>query len=183
MSRNNNNVTRVRKNKDIRVRQVRLINQNGEQVGVVDTRAALQSATELGLDLVEISQNARPPVCKIMDYSKYAYDKSKKDKASKQKRKVTKTLNFNYKVDDNDLDIKINQAKKFLSKGNDVKIEMRFRGRERLHTNRMIEKMESIAQRLIEDGKASQPKLEQRSVGMMVTPRKSAAKSTPDTKK
>lgn len=172
MSRNsNNNVTRVRKNKDIRVRQVRLINQNGEQVGVVDTRAAFQSAQDLGLDLVEISPNAKPPVCKIMDYSKYAYDKSKKDRASKQKRKVTKTLNFNYKVDDHDLNIKVNQALKFLEKGNDVKIEMRFRGRERLHTDRMIERMKEISERFSEVGNSSYPKLEQRSVAIMVTPK------------
>lgn len=170
MSRNNNV---VRKNNEIRARKVRLIGENGAQFGVKDIKDALKEARSAGLDLVEIAPQASPPVCKIMDYSKYAYDKSKRDKANRQKKKVTKTINFKYKIGDNDLDIKIIQARKFLDKGNDVRIEMRFRGRESLHTDRMIDKMEDIRERIMDVGNCTKPSVEQRSVTILATPKAS----------
>lgn len=168
MSRNNNEQNSTRKNNDIRVRQVLLIDQDGNKLGVKDIQEALRLAREAGMDLVEIAPSSRPPVCKIMDYSKYAYQKSKRDRANKQKKKVTKTLNFKYKIDDHDLEIKIKQAIGFLQKGSDVKMEMRFRGRESLHTDRMIEKMSEVAAALSAEGVCSAPQVENRSVSFVV---------------
>lgn len=169
--RRNNKAEVTRKNREIRARQVRLVSAEGEQLGIRSIKDALSEAQKVGLDLVEIAPQARPPVCKIMDYSKYAYQKSKRDKANKQKKKVTKVLNFKYKIDDHDLDIKVNQAKKFLDKGNDVRIEMRFRGREALHTDRMVEKMEEVCERLLENGRPTKPSVEQRAVVITVAPK------------
>lgn len=171
MSKNNNDSRSTRKNNDIRVRQVLLIDQDGNKLGITDTQEALRSAQSLGMDLVEISPNSRPPVCKIMDYSKFAYQKSKRDRANKQKKKVTKTLNFRYKIDEHDLEIKIKQATAFLQRGDDVKIEMRFRGRESLHTDRMVAKMTEVAETLAADGicTCTNPQVENRSVSFVAT--------------
>ena len=123
----------TRRNRDIRVPEVRLIDENGEQVGVVQTRIAQDKARDAGLDLVEVSPTAKPPVCRIMDYSKYKFEKQKKEKANKTSQPKLKEIKFHSNIDDNDYSYRLEQAKKFLEKGHKVKFSMRFRGRENSH--------------------------------------------------
>lgn len=122
-------------NEQIRARQVRLIAADGEQVGVVSIQDALARAEESGLDLVEISPNAEPPVCKILDYGKYKYEQQKKAAEARKKQKVieVKELKFRPNIDDHDYNVKIKAARRFLEDGDKVKITLRFRGREMAH--------------------------------------------------
>jgi translation initiation factor IF-3 len=126
---------RVRINEYIRVPEVRLIDENGEQVGVVPTQQALDMARAQELDLVEIVPNTRPPVVKIMDFGKYQYQKAKEDQQQKAKQKKTeiKGLRIGLRTDDHDIDVRKKQAEKFLTQGNKVKIEIRLKGREKAH--------------------------------------------------
>jgi len=114
---------------------VRLIDENGEQVGVVPTEQALQLARERELDLVEIVPNTRPPVAKIMDFGKYQYQKAKEEQQQRAKQKKTevKGIRLGLRTDEHDLDVRKKQAEKFLAQGNKVKIEIRLRGREKAH--------------------------------------------------
>lgn len=123
-------------NEQIRDREVRLISEDGEQLGIVSTKEALAMAKEANLDLVKIAPSAKPPVCKIIDYGKFKYEQIKKDKEAKKKQKVTevKEIRFSPNIDDNDLNTKANMARKFLAKGDKIKVTMRFRGREMAHT-------------------------------------------------
>ena len=125
-------------NEQIRDREVRLIGPDGEQIGVVSSREAQKIADEAGLDLVKIAPNAKPPVCKVIDYGKYRYDLARKEKDAKKKQKTVelKEIRLSPNIDTNDLNTKMNAAKKFLAKGNKVKITLRFRGREMAHMNR-----------------------------------------------
>ena len=118
-------------NEQIRDREVRLIGADGEQIGVVSSREAQKIADEAGLDLVKITPNAKPPVCKVIDYGKYRYEMARKDKEAKKKQKTVelKEIRLSPNIDTNDLNTKMNAAKKFLAKGNKVKITLRFRGR------------------------------------------------------
>jgi translation initiation factor IF-3 len=145
----------LRINKLIRVPQVRLIDTDGKQIGVVTIQEALQKAEEAGLDLVEISPNAVPPVCKIVDYGKYRYNVTKKEKESKKAQHQVKVKEIKVKpnIDSHDLETKTRQAKDFLLKGNKVKITCMFRGREMAHTefgekviNRMCELLSEVSQ-------------------------------------
>ncbi len=122
-------------NEQIRARQVRLIAEDGEQVGVVSIQDALARADEAGLDLVEISPNAEPPVCKILDYGKYKYEQQKKAAEARKKQKVieVKELKFRPNIDDHDYQVKIRAARRFLEEGDKVKVTLRFRGREMAH--------------------------------------------------
>ena len=122
-------------NEQIRDREVRLIGPDGEQIGVVSSREAQKIADEAGLDLVKIAPNAKPPVCKVIDYGKYRYDLARKEKDAKKKQKTVelKEIRLSPNIDTNDLNTKMNAAKKFLAKGNKVKITLRFRGREMAH--------------------------------------------------
>lgn len=122
-------------NEQIRDREVRLIGEDGEQVGVMSARDAMKLAREAGLDLVKIAPNAKPPVCKIVDYGKYRYELARKEKEAKKKQKVTdvKEIRLSPNIDVNDLNTKANQARKFLIKGDKVKVALRFRGREMAH--------------------------------------------------
>lgn len=122
-------------NEQIRARQVRLIAEDGEQVGVVSIQDALARAEEAGLDLVEISPNAEPPVCKILDYGKYKYELQKKASEARKKQKVieVKELKFRPNIDDHDYNVKIKAARRFLEDGDKVKVTLRFRGREMAH--------------------------------------------------
>ena len=124
-------------NEQIRDREVRLIGPDGEQIGVVSSREAQKIADEAGLDLVKIAPNAKPPVCKVIDYGKYRYDLARKEKDAKKKQKTVelKEIRLSPNIDTNDLNTKMNAAKKFLAKGNKVKITLRFRGREMAHMN------------------------------------------------
>jgi translation initiation factor IF-3 len=125
----------VRVNEYIRLSPVRLIDENGQQVGVVPTDQALQMARERELDLVEIVPNSRPPVVKIMDYGKYQYQKAKEAQSQKANQKKTeiKGLRLGLKTDEHDVDVRRKQAEKFLTQGNKVKIEIRLKGREKAH--------------------------------------------------
>ena len=137
-------------NEQIRDREVRLIGENGEQLGIMAARDALKLAREAELDLVKIAPTAKPPVCKIIDYGKYRYEMSRKEKEAKKKQKVVeiKEIRMSPNIDVNDLNTKIANARKFLTKGNKVKVTVRFRGREMAHMqdNRYI--LEDFAKQL-----------------------------------
>ncbi len=122
-------------NEQIRDREVRVIGENGEQLGVMSAKEAFKLAREAELDLVKIAPTAKPPVCKIIDYGKYKYEQTRKEKEAKKKQKVTevKEIRLSPNIDANDLNTKANQARKFLSKGDKVKVALRFRGREMAH--------------------------------------------------
>lgn len=141
-------------NEQIRDKEVRLIGEEGEQLGVMPAKDAMKLAKEANLDLVKIAPTAKPPVCKIIDYGKYRYELARKEKEAKKKQKVTevKEVRLSPNIEDNDLNTKVNQARKFLEKGDRVKVSLRFRGREMAHigTSRQIldtfyEKLEDIA--------------------------------------
>ncbi len=124
-------------NEQIRDKEVRLISEEGEQLGIVPAKDALKMAKEANLDLVKIAPSAKPPVCKIIDYGKYRYELARKEKEAKKKQKITevKEIRFSPNIDDNDLNTKANMARKFLAKGDKVKVTLRFRGREMAHTS------------------------------------------------
>ncbi len=147
-------VKNVRKNNQIRVPEVRLIDENGNQVGIVPTKEALHIAQEAGLDLVEVSPTAKPPVCKVMDYGKYLYELEKKEKEAKKKQKhiEVKEVKFRYKIGEHDYQTKLRNCIKFLEKGNKVKITMFFRGREKAHVDLGEELLERIISDLSEYG-------------------------------
>ena len=158
-------------NEQIRDREVRLIGPDGEQIGVVSSREAQKIADEAGLDLVKIAPNAKPPVCKVIDYGKYRYDLARKEKDAKKKQKTVelKEIRLSPNIDTNDLNTKMNAAKKFLAKGNKVKITLRFRGREMAHMNSSKHILDDLAEQLsdiavVEKG----PKIEGRSIGMVL---------------
>ena len=119
-------------NEQIKDKKIRLIGENGEQLGIMSSKDAMKMAIEAELDLVKIAPTAKPPVCKIIDYRKYRYEQAKREKEAKKKQKVTevKEIRLSPNIDDNDLNTKANQARKFLEKGDKVKVTLRFRGRE-----------------------------------------------------
>lgn len=123
-------------NEQIRDREVRLIGESGQQLGIMSSKDAMKIAREANLDLVKIAPMANPPVCKIIDYGKFRYEQSRKEKEARKKQKTieVKEIRFSPNIDSNDLNTKVNQAKKFLSSGNKVKVSVRFRGREMTHT-------------------------------------------------
>lgn len=127
------NKDNTRTNLNIRVLSVRLIDEKGEQLGIIPTSEALKKAVDKGLDLVEVSPDAKPPVCKIMDYSKFKFEKQKKEKASKQQVQKVKEIKLRGAIADNDYEYRIKSAIEFLSKGHKVKMILRFRGREITH--------------------------------------------------
>ncbi len=139
---------RTRVNHMIRISPIRLINADNEQVGVVDTHEALRMAQEAGLDLVEVVADARPPVCKIMDYGKYKYDLSKKEQksraAGKQQELKEIRLGRSIKIDPHDVQIRVDQARRFLMAGHKVQITQRFRGREMMHKELGLERLQKI---------------------------------------
>lgn len=122
-------------NEQIRDKEIRLIGEDGEQLGIMSTREAMKLAAEAELDLVKIAPTAKPPVCKIIDYGKYKYELTRKEKEAKKKQKTVdvKEVRLSPNIDTNDLNTKVNNAKKFIQKGNKVKVTLRFRGREMAH--------------------------------------------------
>ena len=160
-------------NEQIRDKEVRVIGEDGEQLGIMSAREALQKAEEAGVDLVKIAPTAKPPVCKLVDYGKYKYELTRKEKEAKKKQRVIeiKEIRLSPNIDTNDLNTKVNAARKFLSKGDRVKITLRFRGREMAHTSLGLEVHKRFADALA--GKAvidKQPKLEGRSMMMFMSP-------------
>lgn len=143
---------RTRINEQIRTKEVRLIGVQGEQLGVVSIKEALELASENKMDLVEVAGNADPSVCRIMDYGKFRYEKEKKAKEAKKKQTkvVVKEVKFKPRIDTHDLETKINHIIKFLEKGNKVKVSLMLFGRERMHTDIGIQVLELVAKRLEE---------------------------------
>lgn len=162
-------------NGDITFPEIRLIGSQNEQLGIVSREEALRKAEEEGLDLILIAPTAKPPVCRIMDYSKFKYEQQKREKEAKKKQKVVevKEIRFSPNIDDNDLKTKANAARKFLEKGNRVKATLRFRGREMTHINEtkgiLMEFAESLADVSTIDKGA---KLEGRMMSIMLAPKK-----------
>jgi len=141
-------------NEQIRDKEIRLIGEDGEQLGIMPAKDALKLAKEANLDLVKIAPTAKPPVCKIVDYGKFRYEQARREKEAKKKQKVTdvKEIRISPNIDENDLNTKANQARKFLTKGDKVKIALRFRGREMAHMgsskailDTMFSKLEDVA--------------------------------------
>ena len=158
----------------IRDKEVRLIANDGEQLGVMSAREAQKLADEAGLDLVKISPKAKPPVCKIIDYGKYKYEQTRKEKLAKKKQKVidVKEVRMSPNIDTNDLNTKINHAKKFLAKGARVKVTLRFRGRELAHVNASKYILDDFAKALEDVATIDKkPKFEGRSMTMFLAPK------------
>ena len=152
-----------------------MIGAGGEQLGVMSPREALVLADEAGVDLVKIAPSAQPPVCKLIDYGKYRYEQQRKEKEAKKKQKVIdiKEVRFSPNIDTNDLNTKINSARKFLEKGNKVKVSMRFRGREMAHIDSSRHILDDFAQALEDKKKKKKaPKLEGRTMYMFLTEKK-----------
>ena len=163
-----------RVNEDIRVPQVRLIDQDGEMLGVMTARDALMRAYDAGLDLLEISPNAVPPVVKILDYGKYKYEQQKKANEARKKQKVVeiKEVKVRPNIDDHDYDVKMRAMKSFIGEGDKVKVTLRFRGREMAHQDLGIKVLERIRQELGETIKVEQmPRLENRQMIMVLAPK------------
>jgi translation initiation factor IF-3 len=161
-------------NDEIRVPQVRLIDDAGEMIGVMSAREALIRAYDAGLDLVEISPNAVPPVCKILDYGKYKYEQQKKANEARKKQKVVeiKEIKVRPNIDDHDYDVKMKQMKNFIGEGDKVKVTLRFRGREMAHQELGVKVLERIRSDLTELVKVEQmPKLENRQMVMVISPK------------
>jgi translation initiation factor IF-3 len=161
-------------NRAIRAPQIRLIDHNGDNRGLVDPRDAVRAAEELGLDLVEISPNANPPVCKIMDFGKFKYEQQKKAAEARKKQKVieVKEVKFRPNIDDHDYDVKMKNVTKFLEEGDKVKVTLRFRGREMAHAELGRNLLQRVASDVEELGKVeAMPKLEGRQMVMVVAPR------------
>ena len=158
-------------NEQIRDREVRLIGADGEQLGIVSSREAQKIADEAGLDLVKIAPNAKPPVCKVIDYGKYRYEQARKEKDAKKKQKTVelKEIRLSPNIEANDLNTKINAAKKFISKGDRVKVTLRFRGREMAHMNTSKHILDDFAQALADVAVVDKaPKVEGRSMTMFL---------------
>ena len=162
-------------NTQIRVPEVRLVGEDGDQIGVLSTEEALNLAEESGLDLVEISPNADPPVCRMMDYGKFKYQDSKRKHAAKKKQKVitVKEIKFRPGTDIGDYNIKLGKLRKFLENGDKVKLTMRFRGREMAHQELGMDLLKRAEADLAELAVVEQyPKLEGRQMVMVMAPRK-----------
>ena len=159
-------------NEQIRDKEIRLIGENGEQLGIMSPRDAMKMAEEAGLDLVKIAPTAKPPVCKIVDYGKYKYEQVRKEKEARKKQKTVevKEIRLSPNIDTNDLNTKVNAARKFLSKGDKVKVTLRFRGREIAHMNNSKHILDDFAQSLSDISVIEKaPTVEGRSMTMFLT--------------
>ena len=161
-------------NEEIRDREVRVIDQNGEQLGVQPIRKALELAEEAGLDLVKIVPTAKPPVCKLMDYGKYRFEQTKREKEARKNQRVVeiKEIRMSPSIDVNDFNVKLRNAQKFLADGNRCKITVRFRGREMAHTNigqdLLLKFAEECGEIAVMD---KSPKLEGRHMSIFLSPK------------
>ena len=172
-------------NDRIRASKVRLIDQNENMLGVVDKNKAIQLARDAELDLVEVSPNSDPPVCRILDFGKYRYEQSKKERANRAKAKVVETkevrLGRSMKIDPHDVGIRVNQARKFLIEGHKVLIVQNFRGREMMHKERGDERMKEIVESLSDVSKLeTPPRFAGRRQTMVLAPDKAKIKSLLD---
>lgn len=159
-------------NEQIRDKEVRLVAEDGEQLGVVAIKDAMKIAEDAGMDLVKIAPTAKPPVCKIVDYGKYKYELARKEKEAKKKQKTTevKEIRLSPNIDTNDLNTKIGAARKFLTKGDKVKITLRFRGREMAHMGSSKHILDEFAAELADISVIEKyPKVEGRAMTMFLT--------------
>ena len=162
-------------NEQIRDREVRLIGSHGEQLGIMSSREALQRAEAEDLDLVKVAPNAKPPVCKIIDYGTYRYEMARKEKEAKKKQKTieVKEIRLSPNIEQNDLNTKMNAARKFLAKGNKVKVTLRFRGREMAHISDTRHVLDDFAQALDDVAVIEKPsKQEWRSISIVLAEKK-----------
>ena len=159
-------------NEQIRDREVRLIGEHGEQLGIMSAKDAMKLAREAELDLVKVAPAAKPPVCKIIDYGKYRYEMARKEKEARKKQKTieVKEVRLSPNIDVNDLNTKIGAARKFLEKGNKVKVTLRFRGREMAHMHASKHILDDFAQSLQDIATVDKPaKVEGRNMSMFLT--------------
>ena len=161
-------------NEQIDFPEVRVVSEDGEQLGIMSSKEALQKALSEDSDLLLIAPNAKPPVCRIMDYSKYRYEQGKRERDAKKKQKTVevKEIRLSPNIDTNDLNTKSNNARKFLEKGNRVKVTLRFRGREMAHINQTKHVLEDFAETLQDVAVVEKPaKMEGRSMGIVLAPK------------
>lgn len=158
-------------NEQIRDKEIRVIGENGEQLGIMSPKEAIKLAEEAGVDLVKIAPTAKPPVCKIVDYGKFKYEQLRKEKEAKKKQKIidVKEIRLSPNIDTNDLNTKINAARKFLSKGDKVKVTLRFRGREMAHMQASKHILDEFGEQLSDVSVVEkEPKVEGRSMTMFL---------------
>ena len=163
-------------NEQIRDKEVRLIGEDGQQLGIMSSREAMKLAREAELDLVKIAPQAKPPVCKIIDYGKYRYELARKEKEAKKKQRTVevKEVRLSPNIDTNDLNTKMNNARKFIEKGNKVKVTLRFRGREMAHVQSSRHILDEFAKALEDIALVDKPaKMEGRSMAMFLTEKRS----------
>ncbi|OAB39195.1 translation initiation factor IF-3 [Paenibacillus glacialis] len=161
-------------NDEIRAKEVRLVGAEGEQIGITPIREALQMATDLNLDLVNVAPQAKPPVCRIMDYGKFRYEQQKKDKEARKNQKIvdTKEVWFRANIDEHDYQTKLRNVVKFLKEGDKVKCSVRFRGREIAHASIGQKILERVREEVAEHSSVERfPKLEGRSMIMILAPK------------
>lgn len=167
-------------NESIRVKEVRLIGPDGEQVGIMPTREALEFAYDHGVDLVMISANAEPPVCRAIDYGKFRFEKDKREKEAKRNQQIAKVkeIQLSCKIDTHDFNTRLNQATKFLQGGDKVKVSIRFKGREMAHQQIGVQVIEKFMDACAEFGTSDKkPVIDGRFVSVMLTPVKTASKT------
>ncbi len=163
----------------IKVREVRVISSEGEQLGVLETRDAIRRAEELGLDLVEVAPTAKPPVCRIMDFGKYKYEVAKKAHESRKNQTVivVKEIKMRPRTDDHDVDFKTNNVKRFLAEGNKVKVSIMFRGREMAHTEQGRAVLDRLVAEVQNEAVIEQhPRMEGRNMTLLLSPKVKAEK-------
>ena len=169
-----NKAQEVQINEEIRDKEVRVVTDDGEQLGIMSAKDAFRIATKKNLDLVKIAPQAKPPVCKIMDYGKYRFEQSKREKEARKNQKVVdiKEIRLSLKIDTHDFETKANQAMKFLKAGNKVKVSIRFRGREMAHPENGLTTMQEFAETCAEFGQVEKAaKLEGRQMLMFLSPK------------
>jgi translation initiation factor IF-3 len=178
LARNNKTIQReetrdsVRINNHIRISPIRVVSEDGEQLGIIPTDQALERAREVGLDLVEVAPNERPPVCRIMDYGKYKYDKNKKKNSGQSHQTKTKEIRLRPKTGEEDIRTKLRQAEKFLQHKDKVQISVLFRGREMAHIDEGHKVMEMVIETLSVVGKVeTQPQQHGRRIICMIAPK------------
>lgn len=158
-------------NEEIRDKEIRVVGDDGSQLGLMSSRDALNLAIEQNLDLVKIAPQATPPVCKIMDYGKFRYEQARREKEARKNQKIVeiKEVRMSLNIDVHDFDTKVNQAKKFLNNGDKVKVSVRFRGRENAHPEMGKGLLERFKDACIEEGNVEKlPKLEGRSLAIFI---------------
>lgn len=161
-------------NEEIRAREVRVVSDTNEQLGIMTLHEAIHAAEEKGLDLVEVAPNGRPPVCRIMNYGKFRYEQQKRDKEAKKKQKVfqVKEVKLRPNIEDHDFYVKLKNAQRFLAEGNKVKVSIMFRGREMAHPELGKDVLDRVAKELGDTiVREKPPKIEGRNMTMIIAPK------------